>query len=266
MRGIEAEEMGTLARLITAATAFCLPRARLVAALIAFAALVAGWFAADRFRMSTDTEALLSPRLEFRQFERRFDRAFPHAESPVVVVIDAATPEGATLASRRLVEALERRSDLFTRVNDPQDTPFFRQNGLLFLSTPEVKDTTAQMIRAQPFMAPIALDPSGRGVLDGLTPALDGVDAGQVTLIKVAKPIHGLRMALKAGERGEGAAFSWGELISGEPAKHSERRRIVLVDPKLDFSSLQPAQDAVSVIRSTARTWRSIRRTACGCA
>jgi hopanoid biosynthesis associated RND transporter like protein HpnN len=245
--------MNALGALVERITAFCVPRAALVVAVVLAATLLAAWFVAGHFRMTTETEALLSPKLEFRQHELKFDAAFPTAETPIVVVIDGKTPEATTLASRRLVADLQARSDLFTRVRDPRDETFFRQNGLLFLDLDKVKDDTAQMIKAQPFLAPIARDPSLRGVLDGLSIALDGVASGQTSLSDIVKPINGLRAALEDVGREGGGRFSWREIISGEPAKSADLRRLVLIDPKLDFSSLQPAENAVGVIRDTAK-------------
>ena len=50
----------------------------------------------------------------------------------------------------------------------------------------------AQLISAQPFLGPMAADPSLRGLMGALTTALKGVDAGQASLASLARPVQRL--------------------------------------------------------------------------
>ncbi len=55
-----------------------------------------------------------------------------------------------------LAEKLAARKDLILGLDRPDGGPFWDREGLLLLSPQEVQDTTAQLIKAQPFLGPIA--------------------------------------------------------------------------------------------------------------
>ena len=55
--------------------------------------LLAGFFAADRFAITTDTAALISPQVPWRQQERRMEAAFPQLRDAMLIVVDGRTPE-----------------------------------------------------------------------------------------------------------------------------------------------------------------------------
>jgi hypothetical protein len=105
--------------------AVCAERAWMVVVVaIVFGAAIAYYIVAH-FAMSTDTEALLSPELDWRARETAFDAAFPHAGSSIVVVIDGETPELSEAAAVRLADHLSARPELFHRVERPDAGPFW---------------------------------------------------------------------------------------------------------------------------------------------
>jgi hopanoid biosynthesis associated RND transporter like protein HpnN len=53
---------------------------------------------------------------------------------------------------------------------------------------------------------------------------------------------------------GQPAFFSWRTLIAGQPARPGETRHIVLVQPVLDYTALEPGAAASKAIRATARS------------
>jgi hypothetical protein len=79
---------------------------------------------ARNFRISTDRDAMLSPRLDYRQNHERFERAFPQLLDLLVVVLDGETPEAALLAGRELARVLSVRDDLFVTVSVPRAERF----------------------------------------------------------------------------------------------------------------------------------------------
>ena len=58
---------------------------------------------------------------------------------------------------------------------------------------------------------------------------------------------------LEQVETGHTPFFSWRTLISGQAADPHELRRLILVDPRLDFNKLEPGSDASSDIRQVAK-------------
>src|SRR5262249_28040995 len=150
--------------------------------------------------------------------------------------IDGRTPELAESAASRLAAALAPRRDLYARVERPGAGPFFQRNGLLFLSTAEVRATTAALIRGQPLLAPLASDPSLRGVLGSLATGADAVVAGEASPDLIAAPITALADATQAVEQGKPAYFSWRPLITGRAASARDAQQFVALTPKLDYS------------------------------
>src|SRR5207342_1885128 len=124
------------------------------------AAIGAGLYTAQHFRMDTDSTKLISPELDWRKREARFDALFPQRNNLILVVIDGATPELAQRAQGLLAAKLGERRKLFAVVRQSGGGAFFLQNGLLFLPRAEVEKTMQQMIAAQPFLGALAADPS----------------------------------------------------------------------------------------------------------
>ena len=135
----------------------------------------------------------------------------------------------------------------------PDGGPFFNQNGILFLPLPEVKDTTQQLIKAQPFLGGLAADPSLRGIMANLSTYLLGVQAGQAKLADFDIAMARFADVLTAAARGRVDYLSWRSLITGSPAKPEELRRFIEVKPRLDFNALEPGKEANDTIRADAR-------------
>lgn len=222
----------------------------LVAVGLTLAALV---YTAGHFSMTTDTAELISTKLEWRQRELAFEAAFPQLGHLTVVVVDGATPELADSAATRLTAALRSRTEMFRSARRPDGGPFFDRNGLLLLPLSDVKATTEGLERSTPLLGPLAADPSLRGVLTTVSTFLQGIKAGQATLHDIQPMMTSLAETFEKVVAGKPAFFSWQTFISGRPAELQETRRIVLVQPVMDYTALQPGAAASEAIRATAR-------------
>lgn len=219
-------------------------------------AVVSAIYAAHAFNMTSDTAALISEKVAWRQREKAFQAAFPHNGDATVIVIDGATPELAESAASRLAAALEPQKDFFLSVERPDGGPFFGREALLYLSAPEVEATTAQLITAQPFLGALAADPSLRGVMDAVSAIAQGVTNGDTDLAKVDKPIAALGTTLSAVAAGKTPYFSWQKMIAsdGNGGLKSPTRRFVIVHGRLGYDELMPGAESSEQIRATART------------
>jgi hopanoid biosynthesis associated RND transporter like protein HpnN len=236
------------------AVALAVRRPWAVVAVALAVVLGAGWFAAGHFAMNTDTATLIAPTVDWRRDEIAVDTAFPQNRDLIAVVVDGATPEAAEIAAAALAERLAGDHLHFLTVRRPDATLFLRRNGLLLGSTADVRATTAALIAAQPFLGPLAADPSLRGVMTSLSTVLSGVEAGTAKLSDIARPVAALGSALHAVANGRPATFSWIDLFdSGNGKLTPPRRRIVLVQPKLDYGALMPGEDATDAIRASAK-------------
>ncbi len=228
--------------------------AGIVALLAVLVGLASGYYAVTHFAMDTDSENLVSPNAPWRQTEHRYDAAFPQQNNLVLVVIDGATAERADAAAAQLTAALERNRALFPYVRRPDGGPFFAHEGLLLLPEDQVRATTQQLIRAQPFLGGLAADPSLRGVMTTLDTTLLGVTGGQTTLASLDAPITAFDGTLKKVLAGKQAWFAWSEMLGASaPADVSPTRRFIEVKPALDYDSLMPGERATAAIRKAAR-------------
>ncbi|PTD20473.1 MMPL family transporter [Sphingomonas fennica] len=243
---------GPVARAVDAACRR--PMAVLVAALLL--ALAAGAYAATHFAMTTDSTALISPDVGWRVNERRLDAAFPQNGDAILVVVDGATAELAETASAALADRLAVDRAHFRGVTRPDGGQFFAREGLLFRSQADVAAATARMVEAQPFLGPLAADPSLRGIADALGTMISGVDRGEADIARIDRPMAALADALEAQAAGRPAYFSWQALLGDgdkEGALEAPRRRLILVRPILDYGALQPGMAASDAIRAAAR-------------
>ncbi len=204
------------------------------------------------FAINTDTGALISSSLPWRQRELQLDAAFPQRADTILVVVDATTPETAEGATQALAAALNTKPDQIEAVYRPDGGAFFERNGLFFLSVDEVQHTTEQLIRAQPFLGTLAADPTLRGLAEALAFIPRGVTEGQVEAKDFAPSLSRASAAIEDLLQGRAAAFSWGELMTGAAPAADELRRFIRVKPVLDYSALEPGAAASETIRNTA--------------
>ncbi|HUO03344.1 MAG TPA: MMPL family transporter, partial [Rhizomicrobium sp.] len=215
-------------------------------------AVAAGFYTATHFAMNTNSGDLISPDTAWRQRQAEFDKLFPQQSDLILVVIDGATPELAEAGTSALTARLQQNKDLFQDVNRPDGGPFFDHNGMLFLPLKDVEATTQQLIKAQPFLGPLAADPSLRGVMDSLSTVLLGVAQGQAKLSDMDLPMMRFGQVLAAAAKGQTDYLSWRALITGQKPRPEEIRRFIEVKPKLFYDQLEPGRRASDAIRAAA--------------
>jgi uncharacterized protein len=242
--------MSIIERIVAA----CSRAPRFVAALLIGLGLACGYYTSVKFDMDTDSTKLISPEVDWRKREIHFDSLFPQTVNLILVVVDGDTPELAESGTQALNDALAGDKKRFAAVRRPDGGDFFNKNGLLFLSTAEVKTNTDQMVSAAPFLGPMASDPSLRGIMTSLKTALMGVAHGDATLAQIARPVDGFGATLAKVVGGQNAHLSWRELVTGTPSGARETRRFIEVQPNLDFTALEPGANAEDAIRAAAKT------------
>jgi len=216
-------------------------------------AMGAGFFTSTHFAMNTDSAKLISADVGWRKREIRFDGLFPQQSNLILVVIDGKTPELTEAGAAALTARLSGTKGLFSDVRRPDGGAFFDHNGLLFLPVKDVETTTQQLFKAQPFLGPLASDPSLRGVMESLSTVLLGVAQGQAKLSDIDSPMQRFGQSLKAATEGQTDYLSWRSLITGSPPRPEEVRHFIEVKPVLDFNALEPGARASAAIRAAAQ-------------
>ncbi len=226
-----------------------------VCALIAVCATLGiAYFVVQNVSINTDTEDMLSADLPFRVNSRALSEAFPQFSDNILVVIDGHTPDVADDAAIALGEAMRATPGQFGDVYDLAGHPFFRKNGLLYLDVDELYDLSDRLAEAQPFLGTLWRDPSLRGLLELLSRAVDELvkdDGGDVP-IEIARVLDAMSATLEAQKERRFGRLSWQQLMMEEADSQGPYRRFILIQPALDFGSLQPAQDAIDALRALA--------------
>ena len=202
--------------------------------------------------ITTNTDAMFSASLPWRRQAIAFDKAFPQFHDLLVAVVSGATPEEADATARAIAAAAAADPAHFSSVQRPGALPFFRTEGLLFLSRPQLQSLLNGIIDAQPFLGQLAADPSARGLFSALSLMAMGVAQGQADLAPYAAAMKGFHQALAAAAAGRPVPLSWQRLLAGPLAKQAGKYRFVLIRPVQDYGALQPGGAATAVLRAIA--------------
>lgn len=238
---------------VAAIVGFCAGHARAVVAASLILATASTVYLARHFAVNTDPVQLISPDVAWRKLESEVDRAFPQRTDLLVIVVEGPTAESAELGSRQLAAAIAARPDVARSTRRPDAGRFFEENGLLFQSPAELDRTATDLATAQPFLAIVAEDPSIRGMFRAIETWLLGLSESDSERAAALKGVARLGDALKSGMTPDAPAFSWRAQITGQPASPQELRRFITVQPRLDFSDLEPGRAASNAIREMAR-------------
>ncbi|HEY8520780.1 MAG TPA: MMPL family transporter [Gammaproteobacteria bacterium] len=217
-----------------------------VVAVAVVGAVLAVAYAAGRLGINTDTADLFADDLPWRRAFIEYRDDFPQRDRNLVIVVDAESSEAADRFASELLAALRARPDLYPAVFMPGEGEFFDRNGLLYLSVEELERLSDRLAEAQPLLGLLGERYDGAALLDVVARTLeaDGADAELA-------PLHReLAAAFDAASRGANDPVSWRRLLTGQEEQGA--RRLILVQPRLDFSRVQPAAEAIAIIRAAA--------------
>ena len=212
----------------------------------------AGWYSLHHIKVNTDTDQMFSASLPWRQRQVAMDRAFPQFDGLLIAVIDARLPEAAEGTARQLAQALANDHARFSMVSRPGAGPYFLEEGLLFLSVPELTDLLNRTIAAQPFLGTLSADPTARGLFDALGLIGQGVTHGAADLASYRTELEAFHGSMAAAIAGHPQPLSWQQMLSGDLSNLGGAYQFVVLKPRLDFRSLQPGGEAASAIQAAA--------------
>jgi len=242
-----------LTKTVSAIVEYCMRHARAVVALCLLLGLVCGLYAVRHFKINSDTNALLSSKLEWRQHELAFEAAFPRLKQ-LTVVVEAPTPELTAAATAELADALKKYPEQFQNVANIGGAAFFARNGLLFLPLDALRKNLDGLVQAEPLIEDLYADQSLRGLVTGLEDVLLGLNGDHIKLDDLARPFGAIAASLENVQAGHLASFSWRAIAQGRPATASELRGFIELVPKMDFNAVQPGQESSDRLRAIAAT------------
>src|SRR5262249_50885431 len=129
--------------------------------------------------------------------------------------------------------------------------PFFEKNGLLYLSTDELSKLADHLAEVQPYLAELRRDSSLRGLFVLLDRAADSLRKGDATVVELAPVFDRLAHAVDAERGGDPAPVSGREVLLGESLPDTTRR-VVVVQPIVDYTAIVPAEASLARIHELA--------------
>jgi hopanoid biosynthesis associated RND transporter like protein HpnN len=221
---------------------------RTTAVLTLVATLAAAFYASGNLGVNTDTANMISPTLPWRRDFIEFRDAFPIRDRNLLIVIDAASPQSADAFATALLTELRNKPELYHGVLMAGAGEFFARNGLLYLPLPTLQRLADRLAAAQPLLGMLQSRFDGAAVLDVATRTLTAGDAAGGA--ELATFYGAIAHTLEAERQGSQAPLDWGALLAS-PQMPSTRRLIVL-QPELDYTRMQPATTAIADIRAIA--------------
>ena len=203
--------------------------------------------------INADNLSLVSKSLESRQNHAAFAALFPNLEEAMLVVVDGETPALAREATDALAVELEAMGDTFRDVYVPGGGSFFEEHALLYRTADELDEFADQLATMQPVMASLESDPSlvqladlvrlgfdsgGDDKLEGgqWTTLLDEVGDATVTVYEEA-PVR----------------ISWESMLLAGSDLEIPTRRVIVVDPYLEFERILVAGSTLDAIDEAKR-------------
>ncbi len=247
LRNESALVIATVARVVRLSTR----HAWIVIPAFLIASILAAVYVSSHIAINTDSSKLLSSSLPWRQQETKLNELFPQRTDQLIAVVDGKTPEAADEAADALAKALVDQKTVARTVTRPDGGEFFARNGILFLSVDDVQRNMNELIKAEPFLGTLALDPTLRGILGAISQSLEGVRLKKTTFEDIKPAVAAIADALEGVEQGKHPTFSWRRLISGRAPEPSDLRRFVNIQPVLNYSDLAPGGQATKAIRAT---------------
>lgn len=228
---------------------------RAALAVVVTAAAVSGaglYYSANNLGVFTDTADLLSKELPFRQRYLDYKAAFPQFVDNIAIVVDGENADLVEDVTTELAARMRERPRLFPLVYDPAGDPYFVRNGLLYLEENELEDLSGRLADAEPLLATLAEDMSLRGLFEVMGLAIDDIIDGSTDPAALTDIFGGMDDAVGAQLAGRAFVLSWRKMMMGGILDADDLRRFVLVQPRLDYTTLHPARAAMEAIRDIA--------------
>jgi hopanoid biosynthesis associated RND transporter like protein HpnN len=220
-------------------------RAGTVIVLFLMAAAGLGAYAAATLGINSSEIDIFSKDLRVMKLRAAYFENFPELRDPIVVVVDAVTPDLAHDSAHRLAQRLRSRPELFPGVYQPDGGEFFDEHGLLYLSPAELQSMTDRLSLAQPFLSRLSRDQSVGGLLTMLDEAGEAADSGLLEQSMLGDTFDSVARAIDSYLSGRDTPLSWQSLLGADASGGERHRRFLLVRPVVDFSRVRPAEDTL---------------------
>jgi len=227
---------------------FVSQHARQVSTTCIVATLVALVYSFFNLGINADNLSLISDSLQSRKNQAAFAALFPNLEEAILIVVDGDTPALARDATNALAEQLKEHPSAFKEVYVPGGGSFFEDHALLYSTAEELDRLADDLAALQPVLASLEADPSlvqlAELVRTGLESGADrGIDPSQWTRL-----LDEVGKATISVYEEPPVRISWETMLIEGSDLEIPTRRIIVVDPYLDYKKILVAAATIDAI------------------
>ena len=242
--------------------------ARWVTALGTVLALASLVFIISNFKIDTSVSRLRFRRGDFTHVNEELVHDFPSLGRRIIVDVHSDEASTTTRAVRDIVQILKLHSRSYPFVYAPTSEPLFREDGLLYLSTPRLRQILARITKAEPLLGALQGNPNIRGYAQLLGEILRNlrklpaperrmvasiVDRATFAMNRKARSSPGARspLALESTLLGSSSRLT---------QAHTRTGVVIVSLPRTDSTSVR-LREAVSRLKSLLRSDPQLSRT-----
>ncbi len=203
----------------------------------------------NNISVNTDTRDMLSRDLGWRQLDLAYEEAFPMYVGNILVMVEADTPDQAADAASHLAARLKQQDRHYQSVFYARGLEFLQQSSLLYLDIDELQDLADELASIQPFLGQLVRDQSLRGLFALVEDAVEARRDGRQ--VELAPLLNRISDVTRATANDRQTFLSWQALIRGDTEDRKVYREFIVVQPRLDYSSLLPGESAIEAVRAT---------------
>ncbi|MCL7423258.1 MAG: MMPL family transporter [Methylobacter sp.] len=204
-------------------------------------------YTAAHLGINNNTSELLSKDLPFQKVRVKLEKAFPLDAVSILVVVESQTPEQTAMAAEFVNQHLQTQAGLFESTYIPDDHPFFRRQGFLYLDLEQLENLSARLVDAQPFIGYLSTHYHFAGLTEILSLALEG--NGPESSMPLDPLLSAIDRAVVAVKAGQPHYVSWQQLLTEESFGRDQTRRLIIAKPRMDYDELMPAQKPMAYLR-----------------
>lgn len=232
---------------------------RLILALALLLSALAVLLTKEKMRFLTGRDDLMPRNAPFQR-EYRANRAEFGDKEEIVVVIESSDEAKAAAFGSRLYERLTADRRVFREVFYPAGLPFFRTNGLLFMSLDDLRTLRRNLTLAKPTLKALAAAPSVQTLFTQLTEQIDaylrqggGRPESAADLARISFMLDKLGSGIATFGAGGGTSPPSLEAVflggNDSALARAGRMQILTVLPVRDAASFVPAEEAIRTVR-----------------
>ena len=203
-------------------------------------------YAMLRFNIDTDFDALISPNLLSQRNLMDFEKRFPQMNETLIVVVEGNTPEKTIFARDFLSDRFREHPNVFHSVFAPGGDSFYQHNGLLYLDSETLADLADRLAEVQPFLGLLAREFSLSNLFGTMSQIVTQSGAAGNSP-KINRLLGQIADTIDQAAAGQTDWMSW-QALMGEEQNPGLHRELILLQPFLDNSGINPAQTAFSFI------------------